>query len=379
MIKITNLNFKNQTIETIEVNGEMVDNLEIKLTKTKFNIVIVKDKKIIKKEIKKKDDIVDVIIEDTMEVVEDIVVEDIVVEDIKEEVIEKVTLAKIKDLLKEHIPKKNTLDSYGRTIMQVFEYFKVQTIHELLEQDIIHYIEKKYESISTIKTKLCAMYKVYKIFNIESELFKNKIDYYAKKQTLYQDEHKELNKKTTQEGDAIIAYFENKLAELETTIQEDNWTHQNQLYCILKIYLTYGVMRPSELLDLKITECDEGNENINYYNVWTKELIIHNHKNDRKGVKVIQITDVKLRTILKLGLGNYLITSQNDALYQSSSAFTKMFKKEFNDYTPYCLRKAISSKCIAEGDIEKIKKLEHNQGHSLNVILEHYNVYSNAS
>ena len=96
MIKITNLNFQNQTIESIEVNGETVDNLQIKLTKTKFNILIVKDNKSIKKEIKKKDNIVDVIIEEVEEVIEDI----------KDEIIEKVTLAKVKDLLKEHIPKK---------------------------------------------------------------------------------------------------------------------------------------------------------------------------------------------------------------------------------------------------------------------------------
>jgi integrase len=265
---------------------------------------------------------------------------------------------------------------------QVYNYFKVEDIHELLstkEQDIIHYIEKKYESISTIKTKLCAIYKVYRLLNIESELFKNRIEHYAYEQTLHQDKHRELNKKTVAEKDAIMGYFKDKLKELETTIQEDNWTHQNQLYCILKIYLTYGVLRPSEIIDLKIVECDEGNENINYYNVWTKELIIHNHKNDRKGVKVIQITDVKLRTILKLGLGNYLITSQNDALYQSSSAFTKMFKSYFDDYTPYDLRKAVSSFFIAEGNIENIKKLEHNQGHSLNVILESYNVYTKSS
>ena len=54
MIKISNLNFQNQTIKTIEVNGETVDNLEIKLTKTKFNIVIVKDGKSIKKKSKKR-------------------------------------------------------------------------------------------------------------------------------------------------------------------------------------------------------------------------------------------------------------------------------------------------------------------------------------
>ena len=54
MIEITNLNFQNQTIETIEVNDETVDNLEFKLTKTKFNILIVKDNKSIKKKSKRK-------------------------------------------------------------------------------------------------------------------------------------------------------------------------------------------------------------------------------------------------------------------------------------------------------------------------------------
>jgi hypothetical protein len=74
-----------------------------------------------------------------------------------------------------------------------------------------------------------------------------------------------------------------------------------------------------------------------------------------------------------------MILNQNGILYQSSSAFTKTFKKEFNDYTPYCLRKAISSKYIAEGNIENIKKLEHNQSHSLQVILDNYNIYTKSS
>jgi len=78
-------------------------------------------------------------------------------------------------------------------------------------------------------------------------------------------------------------------------------------------------------------------------------------------------------------LGKYLFTNQSDKLYQSSSGFTKAFKSYFNDYTPYDLRKAVSSAYKAENDIEKIKTLEHNQGHSLNVILESYNVYSKAS
>jgi integrase len=386
MIKISNLNFQNQTIETIEVNGETVDNLEIKLTKTKFNIVIVKDNKIIKKEIKKKDvpekavdllieDTMEVVVEDTKEVVE-VVVEDIKekVENVKEEIIEKLTFSKVKDLLKEHIPKKNTLDSYCRTMEQVYGYFKVEDIHELLstkEQDIIHYLEEKYESISTIKSKLCAIYKVYKLLNIESELFKSKIEHYAYEQKINQDKNKESNKKTTQDGDAIIEYFENKMTKLEF----QDWTQQNQLYCLLKIYLTYGVLRPSEIIDCKITEndCED-----NHINVLTKQIVIHHHKNDRKGKKVIEIDD-ELVGFLRKGLGKYLVLNQSDELYQSSSAFTKMFKSYFDDYTPYDLRKAVSSSYIAEGNIENIKKLEHNQGHSLQVILDNYNVYSKAT
>jgi len=144
----------------------------------------------------------------------------------------------------------------------------------------------------------------------------------------------------------------------------------------LKIYLTYGVLRPSELLDCKITEIDcEGN----HINVLTKQIVIHHHKNDRKGKKVIDIFDDELVGFLRKGLGKYIIVNQNDKLYQSSSAFTKIFKSHFDDYTPYDLRKAISSKYIAEGNVDEIKLLEHNQGHDLKIILNNYNVYTKSS
>jgi integrase len=214
------------------------------------------------------------------------------------------------------------------------------------------------------------MYKVYKLLNLTSELFKSKIEHYAYEQKINQDKYRELNKKTTQEGDAIIEYFGKKMTELETV--QDNWTQQSQLYCILKIYLTYGVLRPSELLHCKVTEKDC---ECNHINVSTKQIVIHHHKNDRKGKKVIDIND-DLVECLRKGLGRYLVTNQSDKLYQSSSAFTKAFKTYFNDYTPYDLRKAVSSRYIERGNIDEIKKLEHNQSHSLQVILDNYNVYS---
>ena len=191
MIKITNLNFQNQTIENIDVDGESINNLEIKLTKTKFNIVIVKeDGKSIKKEIKKKNvpEFVDLVMDELEEEIEEVaepviepveeepvvepVVEEPVVDAVVEPVVEEpimeveeehvmITLGKMKDLLKQHIPKKNTLDTYCRTIQQVYHHFKIEDMNELLktkEQDIIDYIEKEYNNNSTIKSKLCSIY-----------------------------------------------------------------------------------------------------------------------------------------------------------------------------------------------------------------------------
>ena len=160
----------------------------------------------------------------------------------------------------------------------------------------------------------------------------------------------------------LLNILKKKKTELETV--QDNWTQQNQLYCILKIYLTYGVLRPSELLYCAITENNcEGN----HINILKKQIVINHHKNDRKGKKKIDIND-ELVECLRKGLGKYLVTNQSDKLYQSSSAFCKMFKSYFDDYTPYDLRRAVSSKYIAQNDIEKIKTLEHNQSHSLQVI-----------
>jgi len=139
-----------------------------------------------------------------------------------EEVVESVskeplTLGKLKDLLKEHIPKPNTLDSYVRTIKQIHEHFKVDDMYVLLttkEQDIINYIESNYTNNSTIKSKLCSVYKAYKILEIEGNLFKQSIDYYATKQTLKQEESKEENKKSVDEGNKIIGHFKNHLEDL---------------------------------------------------------------------------------------------------------------------------------------------------------------------
>ena len=94
----------------------------------------------------------------------------------------------------------------------------------------------------------------------------------------------------------------------------------------------------------------------------------------KKGPKIIESDDEFLKYI-KPGLDKYLISNKNGELYKTLSSFAKFFTNTFS-YDVYDLRKAISSRIIAEGITWKIKKLEYIQGHTIGVMLEFYNVYS---
>ena len=292
----------------------------------------------------------------------------------------------MEELLRKNIPKENTFSTYLRTIKDVYNHFEISNVKELLitkEEEIIKYIETQYDKNSTIKNKICSIYKAYNLLNLKSDLFKTTIQNYRAKLTIQIDEEKDSKKQTIDEGDKIIEDFNNKLNDLKETLLNNHtsqepikdWTQDTQLYALLKIYLTYGVLRPSEITDCKITDTDENNEKINYINIKTKKIVINNHKNNKKGSKIIDITDKQLLKVLRLGLNNYLITDTDGNVYKSTSAFSKFFHTKFN-YNPYDLRKAITSKCISEGDIDKLKQLEYNQGHSLETMLNHYNTYN---
>ena len=300
------------------------------------------------------------------EVIEEAFEEENVEHEVEEPVVEepvnkKLTIADVKNIIYESIPKKNTRETYFRTIKQVHENFKEDDIHKLLqkENEIIEFIETKYDKLTTIKNKLCGMLKVYNLLNLECTLLKSKIDHYMMTISIDEDKKKEnpMDKKSVEEAEQIVNYFKGELKTMEEELSFDAWDKNAQLYAILKIYLTYGVVRPSELIDMQITDTDEGGDKFNYINVQTKQIVINNHKNDKKGKKVIDITDDKLNDILCKGLNNHLVTNQHGELYASSSSFGKMFKSTFNDYNPYDLRKCISSLAISEGNTEKIKML----------------------
>jgi hypothetical protein len=57
--------------------------------------------------------------------------------------------------------------------MDVYNHFKPKNINELLtsnQNEIINYIENKYENSSTIKSKLFGIYESNKVLNIKSDL-----------------------------------------------------------------------------------------------------------------------------------------------------------------------------------------------------------------
>ena len=121
-------------------------------------------------------------------------------------------------ILKEQTTKKNTFDNYYRCLMDICNNFKLKNINELLrtnENEIINYIETKYENSSTIKSKLCGFYKCYKVLNIKSDLFKNKIEEYKYKTQTQTNKAKDTNKKDEDKGNKMIEGFENCYKDLE--------------------------------------------------------------------------------------------------------------------------------------------------------------------
>ena len=160
------------------------------------------------------------------------------------------------------------------------------------ENEIIEYIETKYDKLSTIKNKLCGMLKVYNLLNLESNVLKSKIDHYMVSLSIQEDKKKEdpIDKKTIKEAELIVNYFENELKTMEEEISKDvdilnTWDKTAQLYAVLKIYLTYGMLRPSEIMDMKITDTDEGNEKKNDINVVTKKILSITTRMTRKEQK----------------------------------------------------------------------------------------------
>ena len=115
MTKISNLNFSQKTVETVEVNGDAIKEIKYEFLDKTFKVTIVKN--------------------DDEVVVEEVVAEEIIVEEVIEEPVnKKLTIADVKNIIYENIPKKNTAETYFRSVKQVHDNFKEDDVRELLKK-----------------------------------------------------------------------------------------------------------------------------------------------------------------------------------------------------------------------------------------------------
>ena len=183
MIKMSTVNFSKKTIENLEVSCDDMKEIKFEFLDNTLRLSIVKenDKEVIEEIIKEEMEDVEVVNEEPTEDV------------IEEKVIEKLTIDDLKKIIYETIPKKNTAETYFRSVKQVYDNFKDDDVYDLFkkENEIIEYIETKYDKLSTIKNKLCGMLKVYSLLNLESNVLKSKIDHYMVSLSIQEDKKKE--------------------------------------------------------------------------------------------------------------------------------------------------------------------------------------------
>jgi len=185
----------------------------------------------------------------------------------------------------------------------VYDNFQMDDIFTLLqkEQEIINLIEDKYKTnISSISSKLCGVLKCYTVLNLESKLLKDKIQHYKVLMKIKQDADKEklMDKKSIDEGEAILSHCKDEMNKLGEKVKNDiqlltTWDITVQLYCVLKIYLDIGNLRGDEVVDMKILDTDT-EDKINYINTTTKKITIKNEKTEKsQGTRIIDIEDKK--------------------------------------------------------------------------------------
>jgi len=141
MTKISNINFSQKTIEKVEVSGDNIKEFQFEFHDNALKITVMKNN----------DELVEEVFEEQK--VEEVVEQEVVEQEVVEEPVnEKLTITDVKDIIYENIPKKNTAETYFRSVKQVYNNFKENDVHELLkkEKEIINYIKTEYDKLTTI-------------------------------------------------------------------------------------------------------------------------------------------------------------------------------------------------------------------------------------
>ena len=164
MIQINNINFSQKTIESIQIDGGDVKGIEVELHNNNFKLTIIKNtNETIKEEINDIHFIHKEAEEEEPKEEQPEPEEEPEPEEPDEPNEEIITLDKFKGILEAKVDKKNTCKTYYRTIRDLYKYFKSNDMMDLLskEKEIIEHLEQEHKTTSTLKNKLCGIYKCY--------------------------------------------------------------------------------------------------------------------------------------------------------------------------------------------------------------------------
>ena len=119
------------------------------------------------------------------------------------------------------------------------------------------------------------------------------------------------------EPNPILVHLNEIIKTLGDKIKENldlliSWKQEVQLYCVLKIYTTLSVPPTSELIQIQITP-------------------------NTSSIGSYTIKDKKLMSILRMGIGHFLISDSKGLPFQDSDSFID-FMTHFCGYSPEVLR-----------------------------------------
>lgn len=253
----------------------------------------------------------------------------------------------------------NTKKSYTKAINALF------LIGNLMdEQLIIKHITDKYENVSTIKSYLSALMKVYTLTK-----YQDKYDKVFEVFTEYKNEiPQQKEAKPIKEAMTIMKDLKNKYKALKKKLLLKY--DENRMYAFVAcLFLEHGVLRGNELVNMYISQ-DETTDLPNYINLKTNQMIIGKHKTIKKtGIRTINLSE-KCMNLIKDYPNRYLITKKNGELYSDATGFSKRLGVIFGNMN-YTLRDAKSSINLKNINVN----VANAQGHTIDTQNQFYRKY----
>ena len=147
---MSTVNFSKKTIENLEVSCDDMKEIKFEFLDDTLRLSIVKenDKEVIEEIIYRKEEMED------DEVVKEEPTEDV----IEEKVIEKLAIDDLKKIIYETIPKKNTAETYFRSVKQVYDNFKDDDVYDLLKKKmkLLNILKQNMTNCQLLRTNFVA-------------------------------------------------------------------------------------------------------------------------------------------------------------------------------------------------------------------------------